>query len=127
GIGAVPFVGPNGEVYVAWNDFAANTIAFNRSFDGGVTWGHPQVIAPKRLPFDIDIPAEFNRGALVYPACDADRSSGPNRGRVYCAWMDLTSTNNTDIFVASSSDLGSTWSAPVRAADRIANVDRFNH
>src|SRR5438874_9081447 len=30
-IGAVPFVGTNGELYVAWNDYAANTIAFNRS------------------------------------------------------------------------------------------------
>src|SRR5213593_1867896 len=37
-IGAVPFVGPAGTLYVAWNDFFANVIAFNRSFDGGVTW-----------------------------------------------------------------------------------------
>jgi len=28
-IGAVPFTGPNGELYVAWNDFHANTIAFS--------------------------------------------------------------------------------------------------
>src|SRR5262249_46470451 len=34
-IGALPFVGPNGEVYAAWNDYGANTIAFNRSTDGG--------------------------------------------------------------------------------------------
>src|SRR5438477_167231 len=61
-IGAVPFVGPNGEVYVAWNDYAANTIAFNRSLDGGVTWGKSGVIASKRLPFDTAIPAEFRRG-----------------------------------------------------------------
>jgi hypothetical protein len=33
-IGAVPFVGPNGELYAAWNDYAASTITFNRSFDG---------------------------------------------------------------------------------------------
>jgi hypothetical protein len=126
GIGAVPFVGPNGEVYVAWNDYAANTIAFNRSFDGGATWDRPQIIAPKRLPFDIAIPAEFSRGALVYPACDSDRSSGPNRGRLYCAWMDLTASGNTDIFVSFSSDRGATWSTPARAADRLTNVDRFN-
>ncbi|HEX7422228.1 MAG TPA: hypothetical protein VF505_20275, partial [Thermoanaerobaculia bacterium] len=29
-IGAVPFVGTKGELYVAWNDYAANTIEFNR-------------------------------------------------------------------------------------------------
>src|SRR5262249_1389626 len=50
-IGASPAVGPNGEVYVAWNDFQANTIGFNRSLDGGVTWGTPVVIAAKVIPF----------------------------------------------------------------------------
>src|SRR4030095_5990312 len=40
-IGADPFVGPNGEAYVAWNDWQANTIVFNRSFDGGETFGTP--------------------------------------------------------------------------------------
>jgi hypothetical protein len=126
-IGAIPFVGPNGEVYAAWNDFAANTIAFNRSLDGGVTWGTPHVIASKNLPFDIAIPAEFSRGALVYPACDTDRSAGPHRGRLYCSWMDLTSTNNTDIFLSFSDDAGTTWSPAAPVTDRLTNVDRFNH
>ena len=126
GIGAVPFVGPNGEVYVAWNDFGANTIAFNRSFDGGITWGPPRVIAGKSLPFDIAIPAEFSRGALVYPSCDADRSAGAHRGRLYCSWMDLTAAGNTDIFTAFSDDGGVTWTAPLAATDALAGVDRFN-
>jgi hypothetical protein len=56
-IAAQPFVGPGGEVYVAWNDIAANTIAFNRSFDGGVTFGAPGVVGAKQIPFDIGIPA----------------------------------------------------------------------
>jgi hypothetical protein len=126
-IGAVPFVGPNGEVFAAWNDFAANTIAFNRSLDGGVTWGQAVVIAPKRLAFDITIPAEFTRGALVYPACDADRSTGAHRGRLYCSWMDLTPAGNTDILASFSDDLGNTWSAPQPVTDRLSGVDRFNH
>ncbi len=125
-IGAVPFVGPNGELYVAWNDYAANTIAFNRSFDGGVTWDAPRVVAQKALAFDIAIPAEFSRGALVYPACDADRSSGAHRGRLYCSWMDLTSAGTTDMFVSYSDDGGATWSAPATPADRLSHVDRFN-
>jgi hypothetical protein len=126
-IGAVPFVGPNGEVYVAWNDFAANAIVFNRSTDGGVTWGQPRTIASKQLRFDIAIPAEFSRGALVYPACDADRSSGARRGRLYCSWMDLNAGGSTDVFLSSSDDGGSTWSAPMQPADRLVGVDRFNH
>src|SRR5437763_5376328 len=56
-IGAVPFVGPGGELYLAWNDYAANTIAFNRSLDGGATWGKQSVVASKVIPFAIRVPA----------------------------------------------------------------------
>lgn len=127
GIGASPTVGPNGELYVAWNDFSANTIAFNRSLDGGATWGTQGVISPKVIPFDIAIPAESFRGALVYPACDTDRSSGPRRGRVYCSWMDLTGGGTTNIFLAFSDDKGATWSSARSVGDPAAGVDRFNH
>src|SRR5204863_8244832 len=34
-IGASPAVGPNGELYVAWNDYVANAILFNSSYDAG--------------------------------------------------------------------------------------------
>ena len=126
-IAAQPFVGPNGEVYAAWNDIAANTIAFNRSFDGGATFGTPSVIAAKTIRFDIGIPAISFRGALIYPACDADRSNGPHRGRLYCSWTDLASNGvNTDIFTAFSDDQGSTWSSARRVADGLSgSVDRF--
>jgi hypothetical protein len=126
-IGAVPFTGPNGELYVAWNDYAANTIAFSRSFDGGATFISQSVISAKTIPFDIAIPAESFRGALVYPACDADRSTGPNRGRLYCSWMDM-GDQGTGIFLATSDDGGSTWSAPRPVGDPLGfAVDRFNH
>jgi hypothetical protein len=126
GIGAVPFIGPGGEVYVAWNDFSANTIAFNRSFDGGATWGQQGVIASKRIPFDIGIPAESFRGALVYPACDSDRSAGSHRGRLYCSWMDLSDAGTTDILLSFSDDQGAHWSAPAGVGDRVPSADRFN-
>src|SRR5207237_8137522 len=100
-IGAVPFVGPNGELYVAWNDYRANTIAFAASLDGGKTFSPQTVVSTKTIPFDIRIPAEFSRGALVYPACDADRTFGPQRGRLYCSWMDLDADGfTTAIFLA---------------------------
>jgi hypothetical protein len=124
-IGAVPFVGPNGEVYAAWNDYRANAIVFNRSFDGGVTWGTPRTVASKTAAFQINVPAEFNRGALVYPSCDADRSAA-HRGRLTCAWMDLTAAGNSDIFLAFSDDHGSTWSSPHAVTDALVGVDRFN-
>jgi hypothetical protein len=127
-IGAVPFVGPGGEVYVAWNDYKTNTIGFNRSFDGAATWGTPSVVATKRIPFDIGIPAESFRGALVYPACDADRSNGPHRGRLYCSWLDLNADGiTTGIMLSFSDDRGGSWSPAAPLGDRVARVDRFNH
>jgi hypothetical protein len=127
-IGAMPFVGRNGEAYAAWNDFSkANNITFNRSFDGGVTWGTPTVVAAKTVPFQILVPAESFRGALIYPACDADRSSGSHRGRLYCSWMDQTAAGFADIFLSFSDDRGATWSAPKAVTDPLSAVDRFNH
>jgi len=127
-IGTSPAVGPGGELYIAWNDFAANVIAFNRSFDGGQTWDQQRIVSSKVIPFDIGIPAESFRRALVYPALGVDRSTGPHRGRLYCSWMDLTPAGTTDIFLSFSDDQGSTWSHPESVADQLTSpVDRFNH
>jgi hypothetical protein len=127
-IGASPSVGPNGEVYVAWNDYAANAIVFNSSSDGGKTWQTPRTISTKTIPFDIAIPAESFRGALVYPSLGVDRSTGPHRGRIYASWMDLTSAGTTDIFISYSDNGGAKWSRRAALADQLSiKVDRFNH
>ncbi len=127
-IGADPFVGPNGEVYVAWHDIQQNRLMVNSSFDGGVTFGQQQTIAPTIVAFDDGIPAMASRRALLYPACDVDRSSGANRGTLYCSWMDETAANGTDVFVAHSTDRGTNWSAPLRVNDDPTGVrkDQFN-
>ncbi len=127
-IGADPFVGPNGEVYVSWHDVQNNRLMVNSSFDGGVTFGQQQTIAPTIVAFDDGIPAMASRRALLYPACDADRSSGANRGTLYCSWMDETATNGTDVFVARSTNRSANWSAPVRVNDDPTGVrkDQFN-
>ncbi|HZT61245.1 MAG TPA: sialidase family protein [Pyrinomonadaceae bacterium] len=126
-IGASPAVGTNGELYVAWNDYAQNVIAFNRSFDGGKTWDAQRVVSPKTVPFEIAVPAEFNRKALVYPSLGVDRSNGPHRGRLYCSWNDLTASGIADIFISYSDDKGATWSSPQPVTDRGYFADRFNH
>jgi hypothetical protein len=126
-IGANPFVGPNGEVYVAWQDAQNSRVTVNGSFDGGVTFGQPVVIAPTAIPFSIAAPAEATRGVLIYPSCDADRSNGPLRGTLYCSWADQTASNGLDIFLSSSTDKGATWSAQRRVNDDAAGVmhDQF--
>jgi hypothetical protein len=125
-IGASPAVGPNGELYVAWNDYVANAIVFNRSNDAGSTWRTPVTVSTKSLPFDIGIPAESFRRALVYPVLDTDRSNGPHRGRLYCSWMDQTSAGTTDIYLSYSDDEGAHWSPRQTVADQLSiPIDRF--
>ncbi|TME46107.1 MAG: hypothetical protein E6I55_07955 [Chloroflexi bacterium] len=126
-IGADPFVGPNGEVYVAWQDAQNSQVTVNGSFDGGVTFGQPVVIAPTVIPFAIAAPAEATRGVLIYPSCDADRSSGSLRGTLYCSWADQTTSNGLDIFLSRSTDRGATWSAQRRVNDDPTGVvhDQF--
>jgi hypothetical protein len=127
-IAADPFVGPDGQVYVAWHDTQTPRVMVASSFDGGLSFGAPVTVSPTTLAVDDAIPAMATRGALVYPACGADRSSGAHRDRLYCSWMDQTATNGTDIFVASSSDRGATWSSPVRVNDDPTGAvkDQFN-
>lgn len=127
-IGADPFVGPDGEVYVAWHDVQNNLLAFNSSFDGGATFGQQQEIAPTAVAFDDGIPAMASRRALLYPACGADDSANAHHGTLYCSWMDETASNGTDIFVAHSANQGVNWSSPVRVNDDPTGVrkDQFN-
>ena len=125
GIGADPFVGPDGRVYVAWHDIT-NAILVRSSGDGGKTFGPITTVAPTRIPFDEAIPPQNTRGALVYPACGVDRSTGPFRGRLYCSWMDNNSSGDTDIFLSTSTDKGATWSAPVTVNDDGGGSFQFN-
>jgi hypothetical protein len=127
-IGADPVVGPSGEVYVAWHDVQNNRLMVNTSLDGGATFGQPVTIAPTVVPYVAAIAPQASRDALLYPACDADRSSGANRGTLYCSWMDETASNGTDILVSRSTNRGASWSAPVRVNDDSTGVvkDQFN-
>jgi hypothetical protein len=127
-IGACPAVGTNGELFVAWNDYLANAIVFNRSNDAGKTWGAPLTVSTKNAPFDVAVPAESFRRALVYPVIDVDRSSSAHRGRLYCSWMDTTAAGTTDIYLSFSDDKGAHWSPRKTVADQLSIlVDRFNH
>jgi len=55
-------------------------------------------------------------GNVPLPKIAVDRGNGPFRGRIYLVWMDIR-FGGPDIVLSSSSDGGSTWSAPIRVND----------
>jgi hypothetical protein len=109
--GAVPAVGPNGEVYVSWT--GPYGIMFDKSLDGGLTFGTDKFVAPHPGGWDYAIPGIYRANGLTITVCDTSKSI--HRGNVYICWSDQgTGTNNTDVYIARSTDGGNNWSAPIR-------------
>jgi hypothetical protein len=128
-IGADPFVGASGTLYVAWNDFQNIRIAVSSSTDGGRTFGLVHTIAHDEIGFDIGIPAQASRHALLYPACGAAPASRPaTPDLLYCSWIDGSLRHGVKILFAESSDGGRSWSTPIRVNDDASSEvnDHFN-
>ena len=113
--GAVPAVGPNGEIFVAWS--YDEKIYFDRSLDGGENWlDNDIVVSDQPAGWTIDIPG-LNRSNGM-PVTATDLSDGPNRGTIYVNWADQRNgENDTDIWLARSKDGGQTWSKAQRIND----------
>lgn len=110
--GVVPSVGPKGQVYVVWAGPLG--LVFDKSLDGGLTFGKDKVI--RATPGGWDFSVEGLDRANGMPVTGVDLSSGPNKGTLYVNWIDA-SNGDPDVFVTSSRDSGETWSAPVRVND----------
>jgi hypothetical protein len=121
--GAIPMIGPAGEIYVVWT--GPNGLVFNKSLDNGVTW------LPHELPI-ISTPGgwDYNISGLQrcngLPQAICDLSPGPNYGTIYINWTDQRNgTTDTDVWLIKSTDGGTTWSSPVRVNDDIAGKQQF--
>src|SRR5437660_1118959 len=110
--GAVPSVGPNGEVYVVWAGPLG--LVFKKSTDGGLTFTKDKVI--QQMPGGWDFSVVGLERANGMPVTSVDVSNGPNKGTLYVNWIDARN-GDPDVFVASSRDGGETWSAPARVND----------
>lgn len=108
--GAVPAVGPNGEIYVVWA--RADSLWFNTSLDAGETWlDKEKFIGTQPVGWVIDIPGIYRCNGLPVTACDLSNSE--HRGNLYVNWADQRNgENNTDIWLKKSTDGGKTWSEP---------------
>lgn len=121
--GAVPAVGPDGAVYVAWSN--RDTIYFDRSLDGGITWmDEDVVISDQPGGWDYKIPGIYRCNGLPVTRCDL--SGGPHHGTIYVNWSDQRNgTSDTDIFLSRSTDGGLTWSAPLRVNNDTSGRHQF--
>ncbi|MEO1518081.1 MAG: sialidase family protein [Bacteroidota bacterium] len=110
--GAVPCVGPNQEVYVAWA--YDEKIFFDKSTDGGKSWmSSDKVIAQQAGGWTMDISGIGRCNGM--PITGTDLSQGKHRGQLYVCWADTRNgEDNADIFLIRSADGGENWSAPVR-------------
>ena len=121
--GAVPAIGPNGEIYVAWA--GPNGLVFNRSLDEGDTWLTQEIaIDPMPTGWDYTIPGIYRANGLPVTKCDL--SGGANHGTIYVNWSDQRNgSNDTDVWLAKSTDGGDTWSAPIRVNDDGVGKQQF--
>ncbi len=123
--GAVPCVGPSGEVYDSWG--GPQGVVFKRSFDGGATWSAKEIkVADAIGGWDYEIGGIDRCDGMPVTACDI--SNGPHRGTVYVCWSDQRNgTDNTDVWLAKSFDKGQTWSKPQRINTDESGHEQFMH
>ena len=121
--GAVPAIGPNGEIYVSWA--GPNGLVFNKSTDQGNTWLNEELLVdPLPGGWSFSVPGIFRTNGLPVTTCDI--SNGPNRGTIYINWSDQRNgATNTDIWLVSSTDGGQTWSSPKKVNDDDSNRHQF--
>jgi hypothetical protein len=121
--GAVPCVGPNGAINVAWA--GPKGLVFNQSTDSGKTWfKEEQIISDIPGGWNYNIDSIFRCNGLPITACDL--SQGPHRGNIYVNWSDQRNgADNTDIWLIKSSDNGKTWSQPKRVNNDSTRTQQF--
>lgn len=121
--GAVPAVGPNGEIYVAWS--GPEGIVFDRSMDQGVTWLEEDIfVDPQPEGWDYDIPGISRCNGLPVTCCDI--SGSDYNGTIYINWTDQRNgTDDTDVWIAKSTDGGDTWTSALRVNDDPPGKQQF--
>jgi len=121
--GAVPCVGPNGEIYVSWAGPLG--LMFNRSLDHGNTWVDSNIFVTT-IPYGWNylIPGIDRSNGMPVTCCDI--SNGTYHGNIYINWSDQRNgTTDTDIWFVKSTDSGLHWSMPQRVNDDPPGKQQF--
>jgi len=100
-------VGPDGELYAIWSQ--DNEVWFTTSHDGGQKFSRARPV--------------LHTAPIMYAVATLERANGfpqigidPKSGRIFICWSDYRN-GDLDVFVATSTDRGKSWSAPVRVND----------
>jgi len=121
--GAVPTVGPNGEIYVCWA--LSSKLYFNYSLDDGETWLENEIeIAQQKEGWALDIPGIYRCNGMPVTVCDISKS--PYRGTIYINWADQRNgKDNTDIWLKKSIDGGKSWSEDIKVNSDYSSRHQF--
>lgn len=113
--GAVPTMLADGTIVVTWS--MGGIIYLDRSTDGGITWLEDDIVVSDQIGgWDLSIPGIGRVNGM--PILESDASNGPHSGNLYINWSDQRSgADDTDIWIARSTDGGITWSQPIRVND----------
>lgn len=116
GLGFLPRIGPEGELYVGYWDYTGSGqgLRLKRSLDDGQTFTTHNVATRMDVWGTQDgsrVPGTFRCPMLLY--FDVDQ----NTGHLYAAYFDTTNivngNRNLDLYFTRSTDQGTTWTTPV--------------
>jgi len=112
--GSVIRSGPDGTVYVIWDDaiFRRSAILGARSANGGRSFSRPFLVS-----FKSDVPFNFPGASFrtnSFPQADVSQADG----KIYVTWADYDhAANHGVVKLAASSNGGVTWTPPSTIAD----------
>ena len=121
--GAVPTIGPNGEIYVSWGGPAG--LVFDKSLNQGDSWIYDDIfVADIPGGWAYNIPGINRCNGMPITACDLSNSE--HHGNIYINWSDQRNgEHDTDIWFVKSTDNGETWSEPFRVNDDPPGKQQF--
>jgi hypothetical protein len=141
GIGGDVKTNSAGVVFGLWPDTGSRKIFLVRSTNGGASYTKPAVLASTFDSYDIGVPAQDERRALIYVSGGAYKTAAKNLA--YAAWTDLSGASGctaplnepggnaasackTRIWFARSTDGGLTWGAKKMINNQAGKNDQLN-
>ena len=126
-------IGPKGELVVSWQStdtgaVVPNQLMINSDSTGtGLHFSADQLMANTNVGAWDYIPAQATRSVDAEARIAFDRSGDATNGRLYLVYTNepIDGSNNTDIYLEYSNNLGATWSSPTKVNDDHTTNSQF--